>query len=213
MIRRNNIKVLVCFIIIIFFAFAFFQVEEKSEDILQIKEKVEEIVESGKDSTTETDNEEIKIQQPIRDEKDFVTEKIKETEEEKENDEVKKLKCTLSVECDEIIKNIEMLNPEKLALIPSDGTIFAEETVIFYEGESVFNLLVREMKKNKIQLEFVNTPIYSSAYIEGISNIYEKDCGENSGWIYLVNGKSPNYGCSNYKLNEGDVVEWVYYCN
>ena len=54
---------------------------------------------------------------------------------------------------------------------------------------------------------------YNSAYIEGIHNLYEFDCGQLSGWIYKVNGWSPNYGCSRYDLADGDVIEWQYTCN
>lgn len=125
----------------------------------------------------------------------------------------KELTCTLSVRCDTILQNIAWLDPEKVELVPKDGVIFAERTVTFYEGESVFHLLVREMKKNKIHLEFENTPIYNSAYIEGIHNLYEFDCGELSGWMYKVNDWFPNYGCSRYQLKEGDKVEWVYTCD
>ena len=125
----------------------------------------------------------------------------------------KELTCTLSVRCDTILKNIELLDKEKTELVPNDGVIYAEQTVTFYEGESVFNLLVREMKRNKIHLEFENTPIYNSAYIEGIGNLYEFDCGELSGWMYKVNDWYPNYGCSRYHLKEGDKVEWVYTCD
>lgn len=123
------------------------------------------------------------------------------------------LTCTLSVRCDSIWDNIGWLKPEKKKLIPSDGVIFPAQTVVFYEGESVFNVLVREMKKNKIHLEFTNTPLYNSAYIEGISNIYEFDCGGQSGWIYQVNGQRPDYGCSRYQLKPGDRVEWIYSCS
>lgn len=125
----------------------------------------------------------------------------------------KKSVCTMSVRCDTILNNMSALNPEKTELIPKDGIIFPQQEVVFYEGESVFNLLKREMKKNKIHMEFVNTPIYNSAYIEGIANIYEYDCGELSGWMYKVNGWFPNYGCSRYKLKNGDVVEWLYTCD
>ena len=121
--------------------------------------------------------------------------------------------CTLSVRCDTILQNMAWLDPEKVQLVPKDGVIFAEQTVTFYEGESVFNLLLREMKKNKIHMEFTNTPIYNSAYIEGIHNLYEFDCGELSGWMYKVNGWFPNYGCSRYQLKPGDKVEWVYTCD
>ena len=123
------------------------------------------------------------------------------------------LTCTLSVRCDTILENIEWISEEKISLVPQDGVIFAETTVTFYEGESVFNLLMREMKRNKIHMEFVNTPVYNSAYIEGIGNLYEFDCGELSGWMYKVNDVFPKYGCSRYLLKDGDKVEWVYTCN
>ena len=70
----------------------------------------------------------------------------------------------------------------------------------------MFNVLVREMKRNKIHMEFENTPIYNSAYIEGIANLYEFDCGELSGWMYKVNDWFPNYGCSRYQLKAGDRI-------
>lgn len=124
-----------------------------------------------------------------------------------------KMRCTLSVRCDTILSNMSKLDKDKKELVPSGGVIFYKEDVIFYEGESVFNMLLREMKQNKIHLEFVDTPIYNSAYIEGIGNLYEFDCGELSGWMYKVNGWFPNYGCSRYKLCDGDVIEWVYTCD
>lgn len=119
----------------------------------------------------------------------------------------------LSVCCDTILDNIKYLDKEKVELVPEDGIIFPPTEVIFYEGESVFNLLQREMKKNKIHMEFRNTPIYNSAYIRGIHNLYEFDVGELSGWMYKVNGWFPNYGASRYQLKDGDVVEWVYTCD
>lgn len=125
----------------------------------------------------------------------------------------KELSCTLSVRCDTILSNMSLMTAEKKGIVPQDGVIFSERTVTFYEGESVFNLLVREMKKNGIHLEFVNVPVYNSSYIEGIANIYEFDCGELSGWMYKVNGQFPNYGCSSYQLKSGDRVEFVYTCD
>ncbi len=123
------------------------------------------------------------------------------------------LTCTLSVRCDTILKNIDWLDSEKVSIVPEDGVIFAEKTVTFSEGESVFDLLLREMQQNKIHMEFEHTPLYNSAYIEGIANLYEFDCGELSGWMYKVNDWFPNYGCSRYQLKAGDKVEWVYTCD
>jgi len=122
-------------------------------------------------------------------------------------------KCTISISCATILDNMGWLDPEKKDLVPEDGWILKPLEVTFLEGESVFNILLRTCKQQGIHMEFVNTPMYNSAYIEGIHNLYEFDCGQLSGWIYKVNGWSPNYGCSRYALQEGDIVEWVYTCN
>jgi len=121
--------------------------------------------------------------------------------------------CTLSVRCDTLLDNMELLDKEKWELVPEDGVVFPATEVTFYEGELVFNLLQREMKKNKIHMEFRNTPMYNSAYIRAINNLYEFDAGELSGWMYKVNDWFPNYGSSRYQLKPGDVVEWVYSCD
>ena len=121
--------------------------------------------------------------------------------------------CTISIRCDTILKNISSLSLEKQAIIPKNGVVLPETKADFYEGETVFNVLLRETKKHKIHFEFSKTPVYQSAYIEGIANIYEYDAGELSGWMYKVNGVFPNMGCSRYVLSDGDKIEWVYTCD
>lgn len=121
--------------------------------------------------------------------------------------------CTLSVRCDALFAHMDWLDQAKRELIPKDGVILPTQTVPFYQGESVFNLLQRELKRANIHLEFTRPPLYNSAYIEGIHNLYEFDAGELSGWTYQVNGWFPNYGSSRYQLQEGDVVAWQYTCN
>ena len=122
------------------------------------------------------------------------------------------LTCTLSVRCDDILKNMDKLKKEKVDYVPSDGKIYENSKAVFHEGESAFNLLIRELRSNGIHYEFVRTPIYNSSYIEGIGNLYEFDCGEQSGWTYKVNGKFPEYGCSQYKIKNNDVIEFIYSC-
>ena len=121
--------------------------------------------------------------------------------------------CTFSIECSTIVNNLDQLDPDKLEMVPYDGVILKTVTVTFYEGESVFDVLQRVCIENKIHMEAEWTPIYNSAYIEGIHNLYEFDCGALSGWMYKVNGWYPNYGCSRYQLKDGDVVEWRYTCD
>ena len=121
--------------------------------------------------------------------------------------------CTLSISCATILANMADLDPDKTALVPADGWILAPTTVTFSEGESVFDVLRRVCRERAIHMEYTDTPAYGSAYLEGIGNLYELDCGPLSGWMYSVNGWFPNYGCSRYTLRDGDVVRWVYTCD
>ena len=125
----------------------------------------------------------------------------------------KAITVTFSIECSTILNNLDQLDPDKLEMVPSGGTILAKTSVSCYEGESVFDVLQQVCRDNGIHMESEFTPIYNSAYIEGIHNLYEFDCGSLSGWMYRVNGWYPNYGCSRYVLEDGDIVEWRYTCD
>ena len=127
--------------------------------------------------------------------------------------EPEQLTCTLSISCASIFNHLDQLAAEKRAILPEDGMIMAAERVTFSAGETVFDVLLRETQARKIHMEFENTPLYQSSYIEGIHNLYEFDCGDLSGWMYCVNGWFPNYGCSRYYLEEGDQVQWLYTCD
>ncbi len=121
--------------------------------------------------------------------------------------------CSLTVRCDTLLDNMDSIAPEKIQLIPESGSILPETKLEFSEGESAFDVLVRELKKHNIHFEFSKAPMYDSVYIEGIGNLYEFDAGDLSGWIYRVNGKSLSVGCSQYKLKSGDKIEFLYTCN
>lgn len=135
---------------------------------------------------------------------------------EPENQEINNKKtytCTFSIECSTILNNLSSLDTDKLELLPTDGVILSPVTVMFYEGESVYDVLQRVCRENNIHLESSWTPVYNSAYVEGINNLYEFDCGELSGWMYSVNGWYPNYGCSRYQLADGERIEFRYTCD
>ena len=121
--------------------------------------------------------------------------------------------CTIEIRCDTILNNMDHLTPGLEGYVPSNGTILAASKVAFTEGETVFDVLKRTCNTLGIQIEYSYTPIYESYYIEGINHLYEFDCGNESGWMYKVNGWFPNYGCSSYTVKEGDVIVWCYTCN
>jgi hypothetical protein len=121
--------------------------------------------------------------------------------------------CTISISCATLLDNMEQLPKEKVELVPGDGWLLKETEVAFAEGENVFDVLQRVCRENGIHMEASWTPIYNSAYVEGIHNLYEFDCGSLSGWMYNVDGWYPNYGSSRYQLKPGEVVQWRYTCD
>lgn len=123
-----------------------------------------------------------------------------------------KAACTIAIRCDTILNNWDDLDPAKAGFVPGDGCILATVSVEFTEGETVFDVLKRVCSTYGIPLEYSWTPLYNSYYIEGINNLYEFDCGSQSGWMFKVNGWFPNYGCSGYALEDGDAIVWCYTC-
>lgn len=129
----------------------------------------------------------------------------------KEDSGERTLACTLLIECETALQSSD-LDGAVRAVLPESGVIL-EQSVAFAEGESVFDVLQRACRDAGVAMEFSDTPVYHSAYIEGIGHLYEFDCGSGSGWMYSVNGEYPNFGCSRYTLKDGDAVAWRYTCD
>ena len=117
-----------------------------------------------------------------------------------------KLTCTLEVRCDMLLENLDQMTEEKAALVPENGVLLEVTEVEFDGGASVFDVFREVLREEKIHFEYVDASAYDSVYIEGIGNLYEYDCGPQSGWMYSVNGVHPGLGCSSYTLADGDVI-------
>ena len=124
-----------------------------------------------------------------------------------------RLTCTLEIRCDTLLKNLDRLAKEKTALVPEDGTLLSVREVEFTGGNSVFDVFRQVLRSEKLHFEYVDASAYDSVYIEGIGNLYEFDCGPQSGWMYSVNGIYPGLGCSAYTLADGDVIVFSYTCD
>jgi len=120
--------------------------------------------------------------------------------------------CTISISCKTLVGNDD-ISPVLKEYIPKDGYILEPTIVSFSEGETVFDVLCRICDSQNILIEYSMTPVYNTAYIEGIGNIYEFDGGKYSGWMYFVNDKKANVGVSASKLKNGDKIEFKYTCN
>lgn len=124
----------------------------------------------------------------------------------------KKETCTLSISCRTALAHLDGLDPGMREILPADGWILPAAAVVVQPGDTVFDVLQRACRENGIPLEFSITPGTGGAYIEGIDNLYEFDCGSLSGWKYKVNGVYPNVGCSSVAVQPGDTIVWQYTC-
>ena len=124
-----------------------------------------------------------------------------------------KLTCTLEVRCDTLLAKMDQLAAEKAALVPENGVLLETVEVELTGGESVFDVFRKVLREEKLHFEYVDASAYDSVYIEGIGNLYEYDCGPQSGWMYSVNGVYPGLGCSAYTLADGDVIVFNYTCD
>lgn len=102
------------------------------------------------------------------------------------------------------------LRPEISEKIPYNG-IIANKAVGYEEGDTAFTVLTKALKQDKIQLEYSGEG--ESVYVEGISHLYQFDCGDLSGWMFSVNGVFGETGANSTKVNPGDLVEWRYTCD
>lgn len=138
---------------------------------------------------------------------------------------IKTVTCTIEIECKTILNNLDKLRSEKKSFLPSNGIILKATTVTVKEGATVFDVLEKVCSENAcaqgcsyckndgIQTDHVYTPAYDSEYIRGIHQLYEKDCGTQSGWMYSVNGVYPNYGVNKYPVKNGDTIRFRYTCD
>lgn len=120
-------------------------------------------------------------------------------------------KVFISIRCDTAVDKGMNLDSQWAGIVPSSGTILAKTKVEFQEGDTVFDVLCRIRDTYKIHVSYRGTN--GAQYVDGINNLYEFDGGRWSGWMYCVNDWYPNYGCGQYAVKNGDVIEWNYTCN
>ena len=107
---------------------------------------------------------------------------------------------TLEIRCDSVAGRDDH--------IPEDGVIYEMTALSLYEGDTVYDVLVRATKQARILIETSGTG--SARYISGVANLHEFDFGERSGWTYAVNGEYPPRGCASYQIADGDSILFRY---
>ena len=133
--------------------------------------------------------------------------------------------CTVTVDCRTVRNSIDRIKKSKAGFVPESGIILDKVAVGINEGETAFDALKRACKENVctdnckycrengVQLEYNHSVAFNTYYVEGIHQIYEKDCGSLSGWVYSVNGEFPNVGSSAYNVKSGDSIVFYFTCD
>lgn len=102
--------------------------------------------------------------------------------------------ATIKIICDDTVTKDVWENPEIL-----------KETEYTFDGEvDAFTALTEITKKNDISL------VHSDGYVTGIGGLSAMDAGENSGWMFQVNGELASVGAQDYMLQDGDALVWFY---
>ena len=85
-----------------------------------------------------------------------------------------------------------------------DNPVSSGGTFTFNEGATVYDALCA------LGLSVNAHGSSYGTYVAAIGGLAEKEHGGTSGWMYFVNGVTPNTACSNYVLKNGDNVVWYY---
>ena len=122
----------------------------------------------------------------------------------------KQISCTVEITCHNLSKDKSALNENLRALVPESGVILKKIKVKTTDKIFVLQVTERVCKDRNIVIVYQGNSGGSTGYIEGINNIFEKDAGKTSGWMYKVNGKLPNESAGERLCRQGDKIEWGY---
>lgn len=84
-------------------------------------------------------------------------------------------------------------------------TNIVSKTVTLKSGSTVFDAL-----DTALAAAGISYTEGSSGYISAINGLKELDHGSNSGWLYMVNGKTMQVGCRSYELTANSAVIWFF---
>ncbi len=102
--------------------------------------------------------------------------------------------CYLTIECFKTKKNLYLLNRYKCK---------------YKKGDTVYDILKRSCKKNKIPIGEKSTGY--GIYIYSIDNMDEDYFGhKKGGWTYTVNGEMIMKSVDKCEVNKGDIIQFSY---
>ena len=97
----------------------------------------------------------------------------------------------------------------RMTIKADSGYWFNGSVTILGKGATVYHALIKAL--DEAGMSQVGA---ESGYVRSISKdgktLSEFDNGENSGWLYKVNGDLPDVGLTSYAIKDGDRIVWYY---
>ena len=88
-------------------------------------------------------------------------------------------------------------------------TWIPKRTLRLREGSTVYHAFVKALAEAGISAQGAESG-YVRSITKGGVTLSEFDRGENSGWLYQINGSNPQVGLTSYVLSDNDEILWYY---
>lgn len=118
--------------------------------------------------------------------------------------------CYITIECKSILDHLDDLKDEHTPYLPKNGYFLNNYKCTYKEGDTAYDILNRACVENNIKLTSKSSGY--GVYVVGINNIDEKDCGEQSGWLYSVNDSFPAISSDKLSVSPNDRILFTYTC-
>jgi hypothetical protein len=118
--------------------------------------------------------------------------------------------CYLTIDCKEILDNIDDLKSGHSSYVAPNGYILKDYAYQITGNDTVYDVLKKACSDNSIKLTAKSSSY--GIYVSGINNLDEMDCGKTSGWMYTLNGEYPSYSCDKITVSPNDKIVFKYVC-
>ena len=97
----------------------------------------------------------------------------------------------------------------RMTIKADSGYWFNGSVTIPGEGATVYHALIKALEEAGMSQVGAESG-YVRSISKGGKTLSEFDNGENSGWLYKVNGNLPDVGLTSYAIKDGDSIVWYY---
>lgn len=121
--------------------------------------------------------------------------------------------ASITIDVSDIVANYDTLDKglQSEEFVPKSGKLIDSKSCEFTQGQTAYDLLIKAAEENNIKLETQSSEY--GVYIYAINSIPQGACGQSSGWMFSVNGTTPEVGADAYELKSGDKVEFFFVCD